>query len=126
MRNKFLNKLIAVSIALTAVTVMIPMKTEAAWINNYYGGFAYSNGYYLSTGWNMINGTWYYFNSLGVMQTGWLKDNNKWYYLNADGSMKTGWLLDNNQYYYLKDNGEMAQNEYIDGYYLGSNGAWVR
>ena len=56
MRNKFLNKLIAVSIALTAVTVMIPMKTEAAWINNYYGGFAYSNGYYLSTGWNMING----------------------------------------------------------------------
>ena len=41
MRNKFLNKLIAVSIALTAVTVMIPMKTEAAWINNYYGGFAW-------------------------------------------------------------------------------------
>ena len=78
------------------------------------------------SGWSNENSKWYYIKEDGQMQTGWLKDNNKWYYLNADGSMKTGWLLDNNQYYYLKDNGEMAQNEYIDGYYLGANGSWVK
>ncbi|WP_455792652.1 cold-shock protein [Clostridium butyricum] len=78
------------------------------------------------SGWSNENSKWYYIKEDGQMQTGWLKDNNKWYYLNADGSMKTGWLLDNNEYYYLKDNGEMAQNEYIDGYYLGANGSWVK
>lgn len=77
-------------------------------------------------GWLKDNNKWYYLDKSGVMQTGWLKDNNKWYYLNEDGSMKTGWLLNNDKYYYLKANGEMAANESVDGYYLGSNGAWIK
>ena len=41
--------------------------------------------------------------------------------------MTTGWLKDTDgRWYYLKDNGEMAANETIDGYYLGSNGAWIK
>lgn len=125
MRNKFLNKLIAVSIALTVVTVMIPMKTEAAWINNYYGGFAYSNGYYLSTGWNMINGTWYYFNSLGVMQTGWLNSNGTWYYLDQSGAMQTGVIQVEGKIYLLGPSGGMQTgSNIINGkmYYFGPDG----
>ena len=58
------------------------------------------------------------------MRTGWLKDGANWYYLIENGSMKTGWHYDNDGvWYYLKSNGEMAANEYIDGYYLGANGA---
>ena len=50
------------------------------------------------TGWQRINGKWYYL-STGVMEiygktyyegymvTGWLQLENKWYYLKSDGSM---------------------------------------
>lgn len=40
------------------------------------------------------------------MSTGWVQDGNTWYYCNADGSMES--------------------NTTIDGYTLGSNGAWIR
>ena len=61
------------------------------------------------------------------MKTGWLNDNGTWYYLNSNGSMKTGWLLDTDgNWYYLQSNGAMAKNTTVDGYKLGSNGAWIR
>ncbi|PEM34626.1 choline-binding protein A, partial [Bacillus pseudomycoides] len=40
----------------------------------------------MQTGWQQINGAWYYFNSSGAMQTGWQQINGKWYYFNSDGS----------------------------------------
>ncbi|PGE97970.1 hypothetical protein COF51_04350 [Bacillus pseudomycoides] len=40
----------------------------------------------MQTGWQQINGAWYYFNSSGAMQTGWQQINGKWYYCNSDGS----------------------------------------
>ena len=60
------------------------------------------------------------------MNTGWLNDNGTWYYLQSNGAMKTGWLNDNGTWYYLQSNGAMAKNTTIDGYRLGSNGAWIR
>ena len=60
------------------------------------------------------------------MKTGWLNDNGTWYYLQSNGAMKTGWLNDNGTCYYLQSNGAMAKNTTIDGYRLGSNGAWIR
>ncbi|CAI3192164.1 hypothetical protein CNEO2_1030010 [Clostridium neonatale] len=60
------------------------------------------------------------------MKTGWLNDNGTWYYLQSNGAMKTGWLNDNGTWYYLQSNGAMAKNTTIDGYRLGSNGAWIR
>ena len=43
------------------------------------------------TGWLQVEGTYYYFDSKGVMQTGWLSgDNSAAYYLDDDGRMVTG------------------------------------
>lgn len=89
------------------------------------------NWYYIENGvkakgWIKDNNKWYYLNNEGIMQTGWVKENGNWYFLNEDGSMKTGWVLSNGDYYYLNASGDMAKNQYVDGYYLGANGAWVK
>ena len=95
-------------------------------------------------GWKQIDGTWYYFKTTGVMATGfikvkgvryylktngsmvtgWKKIKGKWYYFEASGAMAKGWKLINGKWYYLKKDGSMAASEYIDGYYLGPDGAW--
>ena len=80
------------------------------------------------TGWQLVNGTWYYMDkTTGIMQTGWLNDNGTWYYLQSNGAMKTGWLQDTDgRWYFLQSNGAMATNTVVDGYRLGANGAWIR
>lgn len=85
-----------------------------------------------STG-NPIKNSWfadrnygktYYLQADGSMATGWLNNNGKWYYLGTDGAMRTGWILDGGKYYYLYADGIMAYNTTINGYKLGSSGAW--
>lgn len=92
------------------------------------------NWYHLNTdgemqkGWfNDTNGKWYYLKESGVMEKDWVKDiNGKWYYLKDNGEMATGWIQDNDgKWYYLNQDGSMAYNTYVNGYYLGSNGAWI-
>jgi len=87
-----------------------------------------------STG-NPIKNSWfadrnygktYYLQADGTMATGWLNNGGKWYYLGADGAMRTGWILDGGKYYYLYADGTMAYNTTINGYKLGSSGAWVK
>ncbi len=79
---------------------------------------------YMATGWIKDSGKWYFMQSSGAMTTGWVKDSGKWYYLSSDGSMATGWIKDGSDWYYLKSSGEMASSEYVDGYYLSSDGRW--
>lgn len=67
----------------------------------------------------------YFLQADGSMATGWLSNNGKWYYLGADGGMKTGWIIDGSKYYYLYADGSMAFNTTINGYKLGSSGAWI-
>ncbi len=117
----------------------------SCWINsNGKWAFVNSEGVML-TGWNIVDGKWYYMSSSGYILTGWAKsttgkyfylstngmltnewlnDNGKWYYMNKDGVMVTGWQEIEGSYYYFYDTGEMAYNTTIDGYYLGSSGAW--
>jgi glucan-binding YG repeat protein len=65
--------------------------------------------------------------STGVMTTNkWTKDGEKWYFLKEDGSMATGWINDNEKWYYLDLSGAMLSNTNIDGYDLGSDGAWIQ
>ena len=41
--------------------------------------------------------------------------------------MKSGWYKDNNEkWYFLKSSGAMTSNEYVDGYYLDTNGTWCQ
>ena len=66
-------------------------------------------------------------NAEGAPATGWQRVGGKWYFMKNDGSMTTGWLKDTNEkWYYLNSDGSMAANTYVDGYYIGSKGAWVK
>ena len=77
----------------------------------------YKNGKYtvqkkqvvLKTGWQFIEGKWYYYNSNGNKTTGWQYVGGKWYYMNSGGAMTTGW-------------------QYIGGrwYLMNSSGVWIR
>ena len=37
--DKFLKKLIAATVIISTAAVIMPQKADAAWINNYYGGW---------------------------------------------------------------------------------------
>lgn len=135
-----------------------------------YDGTSYKNGYYMTgkwvgssydpndaniykfesnkdnscvTGWHMIYGKWYYFNSEGKLVTGWNEiDGNKYYldillggairtglftdtdgkqyYFALDGKMMTGWVtIGNDRYYFYEDEtvehkkGEMAKSTLV-------------
>ena len=98
---------------------------EKTWIKENENWYYTQNGV-KAKGWIQDNNKWYHLNNEGVMEKGWIKDNGKWYFLSETGSMKTGWILDNGKYYFLNESGEMLSNQYIDGYYLGNDGTWVK
>ena len=73
-----------------------------------------------------INGATYYFNQEGVMQTGWSFTEGHWNYFASSGAMKTGWVKDKGTWYYLDKDGVMLTGlQEIDGtrYYLNASGA---
>jgi len=84
----------------------------------------------MATGWQYIRGEWRYFNSSGVMQTDWVNVSGKWYYFEKgkkeeNVKMITGWKQIDGTWYYFKSSGAMAENEYCNGYWLSSGGAWT-
>uniref|UniRef100_UPI0025D2C79D CAP domain-containing protein n=1 Tax=uncultured Clostridium sp. TaxID=59620 RepID=UPI0025D2C79D len=76
----------------------------------------------MATGWQLINGNWYYMYNSGAMATGWQLINGNWYYMYNSGAMTTGWQLINGNWYYMYNNGAMAKNTIIDGWKIDSNG----
>lgn len=80
----------------------------------------------MATGWQQVDGKWYYLKGDGAMATGWVQSNGQWYYLKGNGAMATGWVEWNGKWYYLYESGEMATNATIGGYYVNSNGEWVK
>ena len=42
----------------------------------------------MASGWTLVNGTWYYLYSNGVMATGWITVDGKQYFLESDGSWR--------------------------------------
>ncbi len=107
------------------------MKTS--WLNN--GGnwyYLYSDGT-MATGFINLNGAYYYLNNSGAMVSGWQKIDGSWYYFNQPrdggiyGLMSKGWKKINGKWYYFyESNGKMAQNTWIGGYHVNSNGEWDR
>lgn len=78
----------------------------------------------LVSGWEYINGHWYWFDSSAgcKMATGWIELSGSRYYLaqsgDFQGAMATGWLYDGGAWYYAKASGHMASGWELIG------GAW--
>lgn len=73
--------------------------------------------------WVKVDGKWYYYDKDGVMVTSdWVRYKGAWYYLGDDGAMLTGWYIVDQVEYYFHPDGHMAQDEWIDGIFLGMDG----
>jgi hypothetical protein len=95
--------------------------TDGSW--NFYD----ATGAKVASKWVNVGGVWYFLKADGVMATGWYNDNGTWYFLKSSGAMATGWVQDGGAWYYLNASGAMLANTTTpDGYFVGSNGAWVQ
>ncbi|NGM18004.1 hypothetical protein GMI70_08395 [Eggerthellaceae bacterium zg-893] len=83
------------------------------------------------TGWQKVDGGWYYMDSDGAMQSGWMKDTDgTWYLLNSKhdgtfGKMLTGWQKVGGKWYYMDASGAMASNEWVGRYWVDGSGVWT-
>ncbi|MDR3594391.1 N-acetylmuramoyl-L-alanine amidase family protein [Clostridium sp.] len=101
--------------------------TTAGWIKNIDGTWSYAKADGTkATGWVQDGAAWYYLKADGIMATGWQNIGGTWYYLKASGAMQTGWINDNGIWYYCNASGAMLADTTVDGYLLGSNGAWIQ
>lgn len=105
MKKLKLKRLVLVSLIVASITTLNPIGVNAEWRRD-------------NKGW------WY--TERNSWATGWRKIDLKWYYFGQDGYMKTGWLHDKDgKWYYLNSNGSMAYDTAVNGYKLGSDGAWI-
>lgn len=100
------------------------VQVKGQWLSNGTWYYMKADGI-MAKGWIKEGTNWYYLSESGAMKTGWFNDKGTWYFLQPSGAMKTGWLNDNGAWYYLNENGAMLANTYVNGYKLGSNGAWI-
>ncbi|NGM18353.1 hypothetical protein GMI70_10200 [Eggerthellaceae bacterium zg-893] len=83
------------------------------------------------TGWQKVDGGWYYMGKSGDMQSGWLKDTDgTWYLLNSKhdgtfGKMLTGWQKVGGKWYYMDASGAMASNTWVGRYWVDGSGVWT-
>ena len=97
--------------------------------------------YYFSPDWGMTIGwknniddwgnEWFYFEDDGSLVTGWKYDipgwENEWFYFDTNGLMyQSEWFFSNGNWYYATASGAIARNTYIDGYWVGPDGIFVR
>lgn len=130
MKHKILKKLIASSLVSLALVTLVPVGASAAWISGSDGAWYYSMGYSFATGWKYINGSWYYFDSMGKMQTGWIPYGDNWYYTDLSGAMQTGLIQIEGKIHLFSSSGEMQKGSSMingqlcnfddNGVYIGS------
>ena len=81
--------------------------------------YRFDDSGYLYCGWYWFDNAWHYSSSSGEMLSGWVKVNDFWYYLDLDtGAMKSGWVFIDDAWYHFNNSGVMN----IGWLYLG--GAW--
>lgn len=75
------------------------------YINGHWYWFDSSAGCKMATGWIELSGSRYYLaqdgDFQGAMATGWVHDGGDWYYADASGAFHSGWLSTNGSLYYL-------------------------
>ena len=101
-------------------------KTQTGWVksgNRWW--YSHADGSYTTNNWEVINGSWYYFDGSGWMVTGWLKRPSGWYYLTGSGAMTTGWVQVGSTWYYMNESGVMQADTWIGDNYVDGSGAWI-
>lgn len=93
--------------------------------------YAFNQASYMLTGWQQIDGKWYYFHpESGAQLTGWQQVDGKWYYMDpATGQMRTSWLQIGANRYYLDESGVMKTGYFGVGglaYQADENGVIYR
>ena len=101
---------------------------DGSWPANCFADLRWSQGIstfyfnergYMVTGWQKIEGKWYFFDEKsGAMKKGWIFWNGSWFYLNPDtGVMHTGWIEYKQKRCYLEPSGRALRNcvRVIDG-----------
>ncbi len=77
------------------------------------------------TGWQEIDGKWYFFDQDGIELKGWQQINKEWYYFDSEGVRQSGWQKISGSWYYFDVDGKMLKDwQQIEGvwYYFGGNG----
>lgn len=113
MKHKILKKLIASTIAASALITLVPTGASAEWMRNENGNWSYAEGYGYATGWRLISGSWYYFNSSGLMQTGWINSGSDWYYMDLSGAMQKGVVQIEGKIHLFSESGAMQRGNCI-------------
>ena len=108
-----------------------------------------SYGWYPTSQWQRIDGKWYYFCADGYMDYSeyregcwlgadgawdeaysggrWMSDSTGWWYTDASGWYpQSQWVWIDGSCYYFGSDGYMLTNQYVDGCWLGADGAWVK
>lgn len=112
-------------------TNTVPKVNKSGWDQDNKGWFYYTdtNGNSYKDCWQIIDNEYYSFDINGYMrESTWYKEGGIWYYLKDNGKMaRNEWVKIDDKSYYLGVQGEMYVNTYTqDGYYVGSDGAWVQ
>lgn len=90
----------------------------------------YQNGV-PQTGWQHVNGNWYYFNDNGNGRQGWQSINNRWYYFNPQtSSAETGEQQINHNWYDFDQQNAWANTgwQYVNNswHYYDPQNAWAK
>lgn len=118
-------------------------QAKSQWIGNGVDWFYLNTDGTLATGWNKINGYYYYLELLGENQGackyGWIKtlSDNRWYFLSTiDGHLCEGWNKIDGKWYYSTKMEESTEINPVgsiwvntvtpDGYKVNSDGVWIR
>ncbi len=106
-----------------------------------------TSGWYPKFEWVKIDGKWYFFCADGYMDYSeyrdgcwlgddgawvedyygghWMSDATGWWYEDASGWYPVSrWLWIDGSCYYFESTGYMATSKYVDGYWVGADGAW--
>lgn len=120
---------------------------KATWKKDSKGWWFGYKGWYAKNQWQKIDGSWYYFDKQGYMaadefikgdyvnkngawdgsskKARWQKDSKGWWYGYKGWYAKSRWWKIDGTWYYFDSEGYMAADEFVGGYYLNKNGAYV-
>ena len=109
MRKRKWMKLGACALSAVLIMGLYAGPAFAEWIGTGSARAYILNGQ-VQTGWQQIDGKWYYLNEQGAPQIGWVKDGDKQYFCTASGEMVSGvvWINGKTYYFGTPDSGEMA------------------